>query len=196
MGLFDALFGGTNKSASTENDSKTYAELIRFIKFIKKVKPLAGGVYTMYIQYEAPEPNKGVYSSRVYATVGFYDFDDIEFARRECVTPSKMSKMMIPFYYKSISNKAGLTQADWPYGIDEFDFADVLRGTFVSSYFTFIPDSSNDSIFELKVVGGSDSRNASQVYNSIYNLLKSNFPELSINKNHAYSHSMCITVGF
>jgi len=153
---------------------------------------MLGGNYGICISYEAPE--KGQYTSRLYATFGFYDFDEIRFAREYAIGSSGAPVNMIQYYYKNISEQAGLTQQDWPYGIDQYDFVDVLRGTYCESYFTLIPDDYNDDIFTFKVVGGIDSRNAAQVSNAVINVLKSQFPELQFSKNHTTPYSMGIKI--
>ncbi len=198
MGLFDALFGGKSKVASNSNDYEQYAndyrELISFIKFAQKVKPLAEVVYAMYVKYEAPNPSKGVTVGKLNASMSFHDFDEMEFARKEAVSNSKSRQLMISHYYKEISEKAGLAQSDWPYCIDEHDFEDVLCGTFPNSYFTYIPDESNDSYFSLEVCGGFDSRNGIQVYNTVSRLINSRFPELHISYNYSSSSSMVFSI--
>lgn len=192
MGLFDALFGKKSETTSVSQDTKKYEQLIRFISFAKKIKPLTGGNYGIHISYDAPGQNECI--SRLYATLGFYDFDEIRFAREYAIGSSGAPVNMIQYYYKNISEQAGLTQQDWPYGIDQYDFVDVLRGTYCESYFTLIPDDYNDDIFTFKVVGGIDSRNAAQVSNAVINVLESQFPELQFSKNHTTPYSMGIKI--
>lgn len=192
MGIFDMLFGKKSDSTNLSQDMDKYKQLICFISFAKKIKPLTGGNYGIYISYDAPTQNE--YASRLYATLGFYDFNEIKFARKDAIDSSSVAASMIQYYYENISERAGLNQQDWPYGIDAYDFADVLRGTFCESYFTLIPDDYNDDIFTFKVVGGIDSRNAAQVSNAVINVLKSQFPELQISHNHATPYSMGITI--
>lgn len=192
MGLFDSIFGKKNNSTNLSQDIEKYKQLIRFITFAKRIKPLTGGNYGIYISYDTPGQNE--YTSRLYATLGFYDFDEIKFAREDAIGSSSAPVSMVQYYYKKISEEAGLNQQDWPYGIDAYDFADVLRGTYCESYFTLIPDDYNDDIFKFKVVGGIDARNATQVSNVIINVLKSQFPELQISKNHTTPYSMGINI--
>ena len=194
MGLFDSLFGKQENTASISQDIEKYKQLIRFISFAKKVKPLTGGNYGIFISYNAPGQNE--YTSRLYATFGFYDFNEIKFARKDAIGSHSAPVNMIQYYYKRISEQAGLNQQDWPYGIDAYDFADVLRGTYCESYFTLIPDDYNDDIFTFKVVGGIDSRNATQVSNAVINILKLQFPELQFSKNHTTPYSMGIKISF
>lgn len=191
--FFRNLFNKKNKSSNRVQEIDKYRELIRFIAFCQKTKPLLGGNYDIFILYNAPE--KGQYSSRMYATFGFYDFDEIKFAREHAIRSSAgIDAQMVQFYYKQISDHLELNQQDWPYGIDAYDFAEVLRGTFCESFFILIPDEFNDDIFQFKVVGGSDSRNAIQVCNVVLDVLKDRFPELHIVKNHATPYSMGITI--
>lgn len=192
MGLFNTLFGKKENTASFTQDIEKYMQLIRFISFSKKIKPLTGGNYGIYISYDAPGQNE--YTSRLYATLGFYDFDEIRFAREYAIGSNSAPVSMIQYYYKRISEQAGLTQQDWPYGIDAYDFNDVLRGTYCESYFALIPDEYNNDIFKFKVVGGIDSRNAAQVSNAVINVLKLEFPELQVSKNHTTPYSMGITI--
>lgn len=192
MVFFDAIFGKKSNTTSISQDNQKFEQLICFISFAKRIKPLTGGNYGIYISYEAPGQSE--YTSRLYATLGFYDFDEIAFARKYAIGSSSAPTNMIQYYYESISEQAGLNRQDWPYGIDAYDFADVLRGTFCESFFTLIPDEYNDDIFTFKVVGGIDSRNAVQVSNAVINVLKSNFPELQISKNHTTPYSMGIKI--
>lgn len=192
MGFFDMLFGKKSEATSISQDIKKYEQLIRFVSFAKKIKPLTGGNYGIYISYDAPGQSE--YISRLYATLGFYDFDEIRFAREFAIGSSSAAVNMIQHYYNNISEQAGLNQQDWPYGIDAYGFADVLRGTYYESYFTLIPDEYNDDIFTFKVVGGIDSRNATQVSNAVMNVLKSQFPELQISKNYTTPYSMGIKI--
>ncbi len=195
MGLFDTLFGGKSRNSDESGKyAEYYRELIRFVDFAKKVKPLADVVFNMYVEYRAPEPDKGVYTSRVSASLNFCDFDEIEFAREAAFSSSEVMRKMVPFYYREISKKAGLSQNDWPFCIDESDFEAVLRGTYANSFFELIPDDRSDDIYTFKISGGIDSRNALQVYNTVNNLLKSNFPELQITKNIATPYYMGITI--
>ena len=187
-----------NKSASNSTnlseDLKKYKQLICFIKFVKKVKPLMGGCYDMYISYTAPNRAQSEYSSRINASLGFYDFDEIRFAREYATKPSSVSAMMIKNYYNQISERANLEQSDWPYSIDVYDFADFLRGSYCQDYFCLIPDDYNDDIFTFKVYGGIDSRSGVQVSKAVINVLKHSFPELEIKPGFASSTSMSIAV--
>lgn len=192
MGLFNALFKKKSESINISQDVEKYKQLISFVSFAKKIKPLTGGNYGIFISYDAPGQNE--YTSRLYATFGFYDFNEIKFAREFAIGSSSAPVNMVQHYYKIISEQAGLNQHDWPYGIDEYDFTEVLRGTFCESYFTLIPDDYNDDIFTFKVVGGIDSRNAAQVSDAVINVLKSQFPELQPSKNHTTAYSMGIKI--
>lgn len=192
MGLLDALFGKKSEPINLPQENDRYRELIRFVAFAKRIKPMLGGNYGIYISYEAPE--KGQYTSRLYATFGFYDFDEIRFAREYAIGASSVSVNMVHHYYRDISNRADIKEQEWPYGIDAYDFAEVLRGTYCESFFTLIPDEYNDDIFKLQVVGGVDSRNALLVSNVMLNVLNERFPELKITKNHATPYSMGITI--
>lgn len=192
MGLLNMLFGKKSEPVNLLQESSRYRELIRFIAFAKKIKPMLGGNYGIYVSYEAPE--KGQYTSRLYATFGFYDFNEIGFAREYAIGSSSAPVNMVQHYYRDISNRVGLSEQDWPYGIDAYDFAEVLRGTYCESFFTLIPDESNEDIFKFSVVGGTDSRNAAQVSNVILGVLNDRFPELEITKNHATPYSMGITI--
>ena len=190
MGIFGSLFGKSSSSNLLEDTNK-YKELIRFISFVKKTKPLMGGNYGIFITYEAPRA--GEYTSRLYATIGFCDFKEIQFAREYATGVSRAPGNMVHLYYKQICERAALKQQDWPYAIDEYDFARVLCGDFYD-YFTLIPDDNNDDIFEFRVAGGTDARNAVLVFNAVMNVLKAQFPELKISKNHATPYSMGIKV--
>lgn len=198
MGLFDTLFGGKSRSSDDfEKYAESYKELIRFIRFAKKIKPLADVIFSMYVEYRAPEPNKGVYTSRVSASLNFCDFNEITFAREAALSSSEVMRKLVPLYYRDISKAAGLSQNDWPFGIDEYDFERVLCGTFGTSeelFVELIPDEHFDDVFTFKVWGGVDSRNALQVYNTANNLLKSNFPELQITKNIATPYYMRMSI--
>ena len=191
MGLFDLLLGKKDDSSNPSQDIKKYEQLIRFVSFVKKIKPLTGGNYGVIVSYDAPQNG---YSGRLYATFGFYDFNEIRFAREYAIGSSRAPVNMVQAYYNSISKDAGLAQEDWPYGIDASDFEDVLRGTFCQSFFSLIPDDYDDDIFTFKVVGGIESRNATQVSNIVFNILKSKFPELHISKNFATPYSMSIQI--
>lgn len=192
MGLFNVLFGKKENTANLTQDIEKYEQLIRFISFAKKIKPLTGGNYGIYISYDAPGQNE--YTSRLYATLGFYDFDEIKFARKYAIGSTSAPVNMIQSYYEKINEQAGLARQDWPYGIDACDFADVLRGTFCESYFALIPDEYNEDIFKFKVVGGIDSRNAAQVSNAVTNVLKMKFPDFQVSNNHTTPYSMGITI--
>lgn len=192
MGLLNTLFGKKSEPVNLSQENDRYRELIRFITFTKKTKPMLGGNYGIYISYEAPE--KGQYTSRLYATFGFYDFDEIRFAREYAIGSSRAPVNMVQHYYNDISSRSNLNQQDWPYGIDAYDFAEVLRGTYCESFFSLIPDDNNDDVFKFKVVGGTDSRNSVQVSNVVISILKERFPELEITKNHATPYSMGITI--
>lgn len=194
MGLFNALFGKKSESIDISQEVERYQQLIRFVSFVKKIKPLTGGNYGgIRILYEVPQKNERL--STVYATFKFYDFDEIRFAREDALNSStETHAQMVKFYYKRINERAGLSRYDWPFGIDAVDFAEVLLGTYGESYFTLIPDKYRDDIFTFKVSGGIDSRNAIQVTDAVINVLKSHFPELQIAKNHVTPYSMDITI--
>lgn len=192
MGFLETLFGRKSESVNIAQDMDKYSELICFVSFAKKTKALTGGNYGMYISYDAPGQNE--HTSCLYATLGFYDFEEIRFARECAIDSSIDSVKMIRYYYKKISEKAGLNQRDWPYGIDEYGFADVLTGNYYKSYFTLIPHKNNDDIFTFRVVGGIDSRNAVHVSNAVINLLKTQFPELQILDNFATRYSMGLKI--
>ena len=192
MGLFNALFGKNSERINISQDVEKYKQLISFISFAKKIKPLTGGNYGIFISYDAPGKND--FTSELYATFGFCDFNEIKFAREYAIGSESAPVNMVHHYYKIINERAGLNQHDWPYGIDEYDFAEVLRGTFCQSFFTLIPDDYNDDIFTFKVVGGTDSRNAAQVSAAVINVLKSQFPELEMSKNHTTAFSMGIKI--
>lgn len=187
----DSKFGKSNENVNDSRDYEKYKELVRFISFSRKIKQLTGGNYGIYISYDTPD--KG-HIGHCYATFGFYDFNEIKFAREQAISSPSAPINMVGYYYKKICEQAGLNRQDWPYAIDEYDFADVMRGTFCESFFTLIPDEYNDDIFTFKVTGGIDSCNAIQVSNLVINLIKSKFPELQITRNHATSASMGIHI--
>lgn len=170
-----------------EKDVEQFAELIRFVSFAQKLAPLARGNYGIRIVYEFRENSIG--GNRLYATFGFYDFDEIRFAR-EFALEGRTN--MVHHYYEDITQRAELDQKDWPYRIDAYDFSDVLCGKY-GDYFTVIPDS-NEDIYAFKIVGGFDSRNALQVSTIVSNLLKAQFPSLQIEKEYAHKDSMQITI--
>ena len=192
MGLFDALRGKKNDSTNIAQDIERYKQLICFISFAKKIKPLTGGNYGIDISYDAPGQNE--YTSSLRVALGFYDFNEITFARQYAIGSSSAPVNMVQHYYNTISEKAGLNRQDWPYGINAYDFADVLRGSYGESYFTLSPDNYDDDVFTFKLVGGIDSRNAIQVSNAVINVIKSQFPELQISKNHTTPYSMGIKI--
>lgn len=192
MGFFSGLFEKKSDPANVAQDTERYRELLRFIAFSQKIKPLVGGNYGIFITYEAPRQNE--FASQLYATFGFYNFNHVKYARGFVNKSSQDSTMMAKFYYNEISKQADLCRQDWPYGIDACDFLNVLRGTFCQSYFILNPDDHDDDIFSFKVVGGVDFRNATQVSNAVINVLKTKFPTLQISKNHTSLSSMGIKV--
>lgn len=192
MGLLNALFGKKNDAIDLSKESEKFRELIGFVSFVRKTKPLTGGNYGIYISYNTPGQNE--YISNVYATFGFYDFNEIKYARDFAINSYNDSTNMVHFYYKNISERAGLSREDWPYGIDEYDFREVLQGVFGKDRFIVIPDEYDADVFTFKVAGGFDTRNASQVSGSVFYVLKSYFPELQISQHNTTPYTMGIKV--
>lgn len=174
MGLFKGLFGKNKEEevSITQYAEDKYRELITFINFALKIKSQADGNYGIKITYQTPENYN---SSSLYATFEFYDFINIYTAHQFAV---ESNTKMVEFIYHKISEEAGLTRLDWPYGIYACDFIDVLRGT--NEYFTLLPDKYDDDIFTFRSNVGWDRRNAAQVLKTVTDLLKTYFPELKI----------------
>ena len=108
MGLFDALRGKKNDSTNIAQDIERYKQLICFISFAKKIKPLTGGNYGIDISYDAPGQNE--YTSSLRVALGFYDFNEITFARQYAIGSSSAPVNMVQHYYNTISEKAGLNR--------------------------------------------------------------------------------------
>lgn len=182
-----------SKRVNTPKVAGKYAELVRFVAFAQNIAPLAKGNYGLRITYDEPKGNE--LTSRVWATFGFYDFNEIEFARQFALDPSgrEICSSMVHSYYKDICEKAGLEESDWPFGIDKFDFSRVLRDEFYD-LFKVIPDNNTDDTFTFKVACGTSGRNALIVYNEVANMLKTYFPKLQAKKNHATRESMMICI--
>lgn len=192
MGLFNTLL---KKDCETNTEeAKRYRQLLHFVSFAKKIKHLTGGINCITVIYESPIKQHNEYVSSLYATFEFCDFNEIKFAREYAVGSDNAPVNMVKTYYKIISERAGLTREDWPYEIDELDFADMLRGTgSIATYFTLIPGHHED-VFSFKVNGGHDTRSATQVYKTITKLLKAHFPELQITKRHVKPELMIATI--
>lgn len=166
---------GSRGSISNEDLSK-YPQLIRFVAFCKKIAPLAGGNYGLIITYDASDEG---YMRDLHATFTFYDINEVLFARHFAM---EHFQVMVQHYYDIISNRAALTQTDWPYGIDASGFGDVLRGEYIGNKFSIIQDAGDEDIHTFKVVVGCDGTNALRVQKQVVDILKNKFPELKVDQ--------------
>lgn len=191
MGFFSKLF----KDNKANEQPLHCDELIRFIRFARKVKPLMGGNYGLNVTYTAPASGQS-YIGDIWMEFGFYDFDDLRFAR-DCALQAQSNPIMKSVaikYYNDIAEKAQLESRDWPFGMDEYDFLRWITNTDTTGFYFLYPDQYNDDIFKMKIKGGIDSRNAIQVCNALMEECTRVYPGLNVKKTYADSKVSHFTI--
>lgn len=188
MGLFNSIKKAFHGNATTsEKDSVHCNELIRFISFAQKTKPLMKGNYGIKVKYSRPKHEENKYTGDICAEFGFWDFNHIGFARDFALkaSQSELNKRMVQIYYDSINKDAGLTPDDWPYRMDVYDFGRMLTNSDEFGLYSLIPDQYSDDIFTMKIKGGFASQNGALAYNLVEAECRKHFPNLNIKKTYA-----------
>lgn len=197
MGFFSSVKKVFQGSSSTGQKEEVYCpELIRLIAFAQKTKPLAGGNYGIKVSYSAPNRSQSQYTSPIIAEFGFYDFDYIKFARDYAFSPrqSDTDKRMVQHYYQRITQEAGLSKEDWPYGMDVFDFGRMLTNSDPLNFTALIPDQNDDDIFTIRIKAGHAVQNGILASKLVIQECLTHFPNLAISKPTAIADRFFFTI--
>ena len=187
MGFFDSLKTIFQNGNNQADETTHCEELIRLITFAQKTKHLSGGNYGIYVSYSRPDHNKSEYTSKINAEYGFYDFDCITHAREFALeaNASSLAANMVQLYYNKINTDANMTESDWPYGMDVYDFARMLTNRDEFGFYGLIPDQNNEDIFTMKVKVGFASQNGILACKLVKQECLKNFPSLVITDTYS-----------
>jgi len=193
---FKRLFQSGNSGNSGKKQDTHCEELLRFIAFAQKTKPLMGGNYGMTVSYSSPKRANNEFTADVFAEFGFYDFDYIKFARNYALKArtSDTAAKMVNLYYNNINKEAGLSRSDWPYGMDVYDFARMLTNSDSLGYSSLISDQYNEDIFKLKIKVGFATQNGIAAYKLIEQECRKYFPNLQYKKYFATADGFLFTI--